>query len=151
MAPQDLRCDPPEINEDEGEILCDKCEGRGCDPIPPGAQGGMTSVCQKCQGGGKLDWVSFITGKPKPPQFHFSSSSTSWSGIGTATSSAFPQKIVDVMAKKLAEKIDEEIMDNLLNPTNKHIKMYNREVKEFDNGIVSKQLLYPYTKQKLKG
>ena len=150
-----LKFKPPEINEDEGEILCNECGGRGSIPIKREEEfGGLTSRCQKCQGEGKLDWVSYIMGKPKPAEFSFSSSSTSsWSGSSGGVNGSSPviKKAVDAMAKKLAEDIDKEILDTLINLPNKHVKMYNQEVNTFDNGIVSKQLLHPDSEQELKG
>jgi len=56
----------------DGEFLCDKCEGIGT--IPYESSGYVQSqnaswevavVCPKCQGDKKVDWVSNITGKPQ--------------------------------------------------------------------------------------
>lgn len=134
----------PEIDESLGELLCDECEGRGCLPSKIEDISTMQARCWKCQGDGKVDWVSHITGKPVKPMFHFSSSSISNSTVAAGTSgNHVHDDMIDAMSKHLADKIDKEIMDNLLNPHNKHMKFYNEEVKQFDNGIVSKFMFHP--------
>lgn len=139
----DLKDKLPEIDESLGELLCDECGGRGCLPPEINDISTLQSVCWKCQGDGKVDWVSHITGKPPRRMFGFSSSSFSTYAAGTSGShSHVHDDIVDALAQNLAKKIDEEIMDNLLNPHNKHMKFYNQEVKQGDNGIVSKFMLH---------
>ena len=59
---EDINDGLPEIDEDAGEILCDVCEGRGS--IPDEYNPNFSSICWKCQGDGKVDWLSHITGKP---------------------------------------------------------------------------------------
>ena len=78
-VPEDINDGLPEIDEDAGEILCDVCEGRGC--VASEYDPNLSSVCWKCQGDGKLDWLSFITGKP----VKMSASSSGTSGcVGTS-------------------------------------------------------------------
>jgi hypothetical protein len=54
----------PKVDElilEDGEIICDKCEGTGV--VSPEI---FFTICPKCQGEKKLDWISAITGvKPK--------------------------------------------------------------------------------------
>ena len=96
---------PPEIDEDAGEVLCDECKGSGCLPITKNPQT-LCSSCWKCKGSGKLDWVSFITGKPSPKKY---------------------DDMADAMAYATANTIDKEIIDNILNAPNKHIKNHDQE------------------------
>jgi len=52
---------PPQVDEvilEEGEIICNKCEGSGY--ISVGSN--FYQLCPKCQGEKKLDWISAITG-----------------------------------------------------------------------------------------
>lgn len=61
----------PFVDEDYGEVLCNKCNGLGiiqnCN--------GFSTKCDKCDGVGKLDWIEQIVGKNKPqePDYTFSS------------------------------------------------------------------------------
>jgi len=128
-----------EIDESLGELLCDECEGRGSIPEKED-QFKLARMCEKCQGRGKVDWLSHITGVPPKPTGFSTSSFTSTSG-----NCAIPNAIVDAAAKQLADSIDKEILDNLINSTNKHIKMYDQEVQQFDNGIVSKFMFHTDT------
>jgi len=48
----------PEL--EEGEMICDKCQGRGHYETGPFTG----SICGKCQGTGKVDWIENIVGKP---------------------------------------------------------------------------------------
>jgi DnaJ-class molecular chaperone len=52
----------------EGEVLCDNCNGSGESLFPYQA---LKKECTKCQGDGKLDWVEAVVGK-KPKPFGFS-------------------------------------------------------------------------------
>ncbi len=60
-------------NLDETEMICDKCNGKGI--IPPKLNSNAwPSICTKCQGDGKVDWISNIMGKPRNPQIYDTSS-----------------------------------------------------------------------------
>lgn len=50
------------IHLKEGEIICDNCHGNTVVPMHPGG----VSICTKCWGSGKLDWVEVCTGKAMP-------------------------------------------------------------------------------------
>jgi hypothetical protein len=142
----------PEIDEEAGELLCDKCEGKGSTPSNQDPCT-MAAICNKCQGRGKVDWISHITGVPELSQT--SNSSSSWASmsmsLNTTQSYAFvgstfgngcinkdvDDHIMYKMAKRLATKIDEEISDSIIKEGNKHINLYNPGGKVFDNGIIS--------------
>lgn len=51
---------------EEGEVICNKCEGGGSWPQKFLEKENPAWVrCPKCQGDGKLDWIHAITGKPE--------------------------------------------------------------------------------------
>ena len=50
------------IHLNEGEIICDRCNGEGS------VDGGVYlfhKICSKCRGSGKVDWVDNILGKKR--------------------------------------------------------------------------------------
>ncbi len=99
---------------EEGEMICDKCDGKGT--ITSRIDTNCASMCQKCQGLGKVDWVENIVGK-KPEGIGMSSSSGPSCG-STSISSGFGPNgvhddIVDALAKEFANEIDKEIIESL--------------------------------------
>ena len=44
----------------ESELLCDKCKGKGV-VSSSDTLSQLARVCPKCQGDGKVDWISNIT------------------------------------------------------------------------------------------
>jgi len=111
---------PPEIDEAAGEILCDVCKGVGNLPskIQPH---NVVLTCWKCQGSGKLDWVSHIMEKAPPKQYKFSANGS--------FQSYKHDDMIDAMSYAIANSIDKEIVDTILNDSNKHIKNHNQEGK----------------------
>lgn len=83
----------------EGEVLCDKCNGHN------------DWWCPKCQGKGKLDWVSNAMGSIKPKYCKVSFSQTSMS-----SEYGFKQEHVNEAAREIATEIDKEILASLSNP-----------------------------------
>jgi len=73
------------LNEELGEIICPKCKGRGSKSTGKYS----ATICNKCWGKGKLDWVEQCMGV-KPPDQHTHGTSS----FGYACSSAFPQQYV---------------------------------------------------------
>ena len=55
---------------EEGEMICDKCNGRGIIPkiIIPKGEICTALFCRKCKGTGKLDWIENVVGK-KPCRY----------------------------------------------------------------------------------
>ncbi len=52
------------ITINEGEIRCSDCRGNGVISVKIGPGNRIrSSLCDKCQGEGKLDWVENIVGK----------------------------------------------------------------------------------------
>jgi hypothetical protein len=77
-----------DIELNENEELCNKCGGTG-----EADQTGyfFPTICSKCQGEKKLDWVSRITGvAPKPSMTCGSGSSTSYSTSGPGHTHTLP-------------------------------------------------------------
>lgn len=58
---------------EEGEEVCSSCKGRGYHPSKQDWNT-MASTCQKCNGEGKVDWISNAMGIPKRHYNHASSS-----------------------------------------------------------------------------
>lgn len=151
----------------EGELVCDKCEGKGGNAYNHPSDD-LTKPewvrCQKCQGTGKVDWIENIVGK-KPPEM-FGSSSTSGSSGGTFAKmqsdvdNAFniPQHIIDSAAQRLAGEIDKEILETIrsdLEQNHNKMKTAAAIMSEmggtvFDNRIISKFMLFFATKPEVK-
>ncbi len=106
---------------EEGEVMCSKCEGRGCTPFVDKQT--CQEVCSKCNGEGKLDWISnAMVKKPIPQASSFTISNPTWNTITAqgpltieAESLEFAVKkiemsdealesLVDVIEKKLSER-----------------------------------------------
>ena len=146
---------------EEGEMICDKCEGKGCisSKIDPTT---MASSCQKCQGTGKVDWIENIVGKKPEMQFGSSSTSSMSSGgtfaVSPGMNNFLDKEALDVMSKHLAAEIDKEILESLmvdLEQTNKKMKKAANVFADmggtvFDNRIISKFMLFFATKPEVK-
>ena len=72
-----------------GEVICNECSGLG-------RKSGTNSICEKCDGDGKLDWVENIVGKRKK-QFDW-----------------LEEDVVKHLVNQMAKKIDEEIVKEYL-------------------------------------
>lgn len=99
----------------EGEVICDQCNGTGF-----WEENGLQ--CYKCLGKGKLDWVSNAMGGYKPIV-------VDW-GTSISSNNKIEDKFVKAMARKIAKKIDEEILASLSDSVS--LKNYTRRIK-FDN------------------
>jgi len=150
---------------EEGEMVCDKCEGKGGNAYNQPSDD-LTKPqwvrCQKCQGTGKVDWIENVVGK-KPPDMFGSSSTSSMSSGGTFAVSPgmnnfLDKEALDVMSKHLADEIDKEILESLmvdLEQTNKKMKKAANVFADmggpvFDNRIISKFMLFFATKPKVE-
>ena len=93
---------------EEGEMVCDKCEGGGKSWI-------YTTPCSKCQGEGKVDWIENIVGR-KPELIDTSGSNNVFIGhnAGLSKMTGSDNVITNALAQKLANKIDQEIMETLV-------------------------------------
>ncbi len=141
--------DNNKLKLEEGEYICSECEGRGSHPSNQNPNT-MASMCRKCQGAGKLDWIENIVGKPPISSGSSSSSSASMSSgrpsiQGIDGSSFISKEDLDFMSKQIADSIDNEILESIRSvleqKTNK-IKAAANVFKKiggliFDNRIIS--------------
>jgi len=79
---------------EEGEVICSKCEGEGCTPYLGYQYAQFT--CSKCNGEGKTDWITNAMGE-RPDICWFTGEF----------------EIFKVMAEKLKEDIDRDIIKNI--------------------------------------
>lgn len=57
---------------EEGELICNKCEGGGSWPrLFLEEEQAQYYRCPKCYGSGIVDWIEQICGKPKNPYYNF--------------------------------------------------------------------------------
>jgi RecJ-like exonuclease len=54
-----------DIKLKEGEVICDNCHGK------TKSFGESVTVCTKCWGTGKLDWIDLCVGKKHPDSVFF--------------------------------------------------------------------------------
>jgi len=99
----------------EGEMVCDKCEGFGSIPskLKPRE---IACICKKCNGTGKVDWIENIVGKKPPPtEINLSGIKASFvvSDEMIMESTPMHDDKIDIMAQLFARKIDAEIMESL--------------------------------------
>lgn len=79
-----------ESDLEEGEVICSKCNGkrRIITDKPKWWQLRLTeieSLCPKCFGDGKLDWIENAVGKKRPYWTHGSGSSISSSSLSSSS------------------------------------------------------------------
>jgi len=110
----------------EGEMICDKCEGTGEDD--------KRFRCKKCLGKGKVDWVENDMGAKhnKDSNFIFidySSMMSSTLSIASGKDMKIGELTLDeyiktVMAKRMADEIDKILLEQLTNPNSKFEHMF---------------------------
>jgi len=112
-----VKFEEDEIVLKEGEKICDRCEGSGYEPKQCEAQWFRT-VCKKCQGEKKVDWISNVTGvKEKDITLAAGDSSggfTSFSSVVTTSeicveNTPIREYIQKVAAKEVAKQMDKEL------------------------------------------
>lgn len=106
----------PITNDDllPGEMICDRCNGeRWLEGT--GTKSDWLYNCDKCQGFGKVDWVSNITGIPNPfPR----TLDANWTmemekDLIAMYDVNLPDEVMKSLGKELAEKIDSEMLECL--------------------------------------
>lgn len=90
---------------EEGEMVCDRCNGTGNFPVSDDGQN--CAICSKCWGEGKVDWIENIMGRKIP----MSSSSSQSNGPSMSSMSS---DAVDAMSMVLANEIDKEILESCI-------------------------------------
>jgi len=94
-----------------GEVICDKCDGKGWRQTDL-----WENQCEKCWGAGKVDWISHIMGAPPPEPRRLEGTWTMemHKDIKAVYSYDLEKEMIDSISKELAEKIDEEIIGNIV-------------------------------------
>lgn len=103
----------------QGDIICPKCKGHGFVDVEPDIdwKTDWEVQCNKCWGAGKLDWIERIMGKPNP--FPLRTLKGNWTmempeDIVALYHCDLEQEIVDAMSYELSNKMDEEIIGNII-------------------------------------
>lgn len=107
------------IELNEGEVICDKCDGEGL--IPEQIDNEITirgfiyknpdfkfKMCDKCCGFGKLDWIENVVGKTRNPVITIDSSFHVES-----FKNAELNKHIENMADSIAKEIDKSILTSI--------------------------------------
>jgi hypothetical protein len=132
------------VNEDLGEIVCDKCNGEGA--ILHHKIEVMDYVCPKCQGRGKVDWVENVVGvKPKDSMFSFSKFAATYADVPIPD---FQMDFINKLSNELAKEIDNDIIRSLQPKSEHNLKFTWSNVKErmYDHRVIPKFMFYPPTK-----
>lgn len=123
-----------ELVLNEGEMICDKCEGTGEDSSQSASSVySFTRFCKKCLGTGKVDWVENAMGKKPNKESNFITIDSSAMMSNTISSQlslssgenmkigneTLDEYIKNVVAKKMAEEIDKILLEQLVNPNSK--------------------------------
>lgn len=106
------------LDESLGEVLCDKCDGKGWEhgemvnysTMSPG----MPWRCKKCKGEGKLDWIENAVGKR--PQTTFVKPGVYVKEIDVSEFvplSGIDNEIINQFAEQMAAEIDRDIIEEL--------------------------------------
>jgi hypothetical protein len=98
----------------EGELICDHCGGKGTEKdVDQNSNYIITPFCRKCQGKGKVDWISNATGEKDEGFVSFSmDDSMAFSNTISASDIYIEGKsIIDIMSEKIAEEVDKKIME----------------------------------------
>jgi len=91
----------------EGEIVCDKCDGKGSLDV----DSKTLKICPKCLGDKKVDWIENIMGK-KSEVFTIGPSSftTEYSSELYINEKPLDQHILDIMKEKISEEVEKQIL-----------------------------------------
>lgn len=101
---------PKKLKLKEGEVLCDKCYGKGFL-----GKGRALPICPKCFGAGKLDWIENVVGKrPAPRTLKAGWTIQDAKDFNTLSNVDLHDEIFSDMSKQMAENIDKEILEKLL-------------------------------------
>ena len=111
---------------EDHETFCPVCKGTGRGKSWMTGEFEITPECDHCLGDGILDWLERITGKQRPVY-------------------DFQTVYAEEAAKYLREEIDQGILDEIIEGSNKMIK----EGKN-DNGVIPELLLHSTIKQNIK-
>ncbi len=103
---------------EEGEVICSKCEGRGCSPFVDKQYAQET--CSKCNGEGKLDWISnAMVKKPIPQAGTFTISNPTWNKISAQGSLIIETDSLELDVKKV--EMSDEALESLVDVIEKKL------------------------------
>jgi len=105
------------MNLQEGELICDKCNGTGQSIEELTETSKKWTWCSKCYGSGKVDWIDNIMGR-RPLTSSSGSSGRSGSSISSSS-------VMKEMSKHLADEIDKEILECILGKAEQTNKIMN--------------------------
>jgi hypothetical protein len=99
----------PKVILNQGEELCEECEGKKYIEVFISRNQKMKLPCGKCGGSGKIDWIQKATGIHETQIFHewndsSSSISISSSTIGSYSSSGYPQTQHNISKSRLTSQ-----------------------------------------------
>jgi len=89
------------VHLEEGELICDKCEGEGVIIYSNIDESYADLTCDKCAGTGKVDWVENIVGKKLIP------------AMDSSSQIHIHNDTLDAMAKILRDEIDKDILETI--------------------------------------
>jgi hypothetical protein len=103
---------PPTLNG--GDIICPKCEGHGF--VDHQYNEEWETQCDKCWGAGKLDWIERIMGKapPRPRTLKGNWTIEMEKDLVSLHHYDLDDEILAAMGREIADKVDEEIMENIV-------------------------------------
>jgi len=97
------------IELEEGEVICARCEGAGCLPSTIDAIDILQETCLKCNGKGKLDWISNAMGTRKRKL------AAQWTIENDISPTfCFSDEVITKMSEALAKEIDKQILDSII-------------------------------------
>ncbi len=153
-------------NLKEGELICDKCDGKS-GSVNGKPSDSLTNAawvrCSKCQGTGKVDWVENIVGKVQADDMFggYSLGGTYSVGSDALNPNGIHDDALDIWSKQIADEIDKEILESITNEVEQNDIQVKKQMKKaatvfadmggvFDNRIISKFMLFFTTKPEVK-
>lgn len=102
-----------ELNEELGEMVCDKCEGAGsCNTTYSEETSPYYWRCPKCKGKGKVDWVENILGAKPLLVRGLSASFVTMDELDFFKNSE-AHEFIELLSREISKDIDNEILRSL--------------------------------------
>lgn len=116
-----------EVILNDGELICDQCNGSGVGEIDKNSNYIITPFCQKCRGKGKVDWISNATGEQDSGYLSISMDDSDFfsSTIAAEDIMINGKSLIETISQKVAEEVDKKIMEIFGSTLEQKIK--NRE------------------------
>jgi hypothetical protein len=94
------------IKLEEGEVICSRCKGKCRDPH------GVYYYCQKCNGKGKMDWVSDIMWVDSTEDYYLSiSMSSTSSSVSSSSTTPFKNEFFVESTEPIVEDLEQNTKD----------------------------------------